>query len=172
MAAVAGRREVLSLCSRETGRVKFEGGTYSAHELSLVASHTLVRHLVEHEKQIYPALAEKGRRMQAGLTQAAADAGVHVCTTGPPTEIQEHGSLVMLHVLREGAAVPECPEDLAETSHPFIDERLLKSSLMLEDVSVRSGLGAISTAHDEEHLEQTLEGFRAVFRRVRRAGLV
>ena len=38
VAAVAGRRELLGLCTREQHRVKYEGGTYSAHELSLLAS--------------------------------------------------------------------------------------------------------------------------------------
>jgi hypothetical protein len=43
---------------------------------------------------------------------------------------------------------------------------------MLEDVSCRSGLGAISTAHTEEDVERTLEGVRAAFDRFGKANLV
>ncbi len=110
--------------------------------------------------------------MSEGLSAVAAETGLHLCTMGVPTEILEQGSLVTAHALREGAAPPASPEDLAEATHPVLGERLLKSILLLEDVSIRSGLGAISTTHDDEHLERTLEGFRAAFHRVRRAGLV
>jgi hypothetical protein len=39
-------------------------------------------------------------------------------------------------------------------------------------VSVRHGLGALSTAHTEEDLAVTCDAFRAVFQRFRAAGLL
>ena len=81
-------------------------------------------------------------------------------------------SLVYMHVVRECTPPPTCAEELAERVHPRISERLLKSTLLVEGVSTRSGLGAISTAHTKADLSETLEGVRASFERLVRAGLV
>lgn len=176
VAAVAGRRDVLELATRGSGRVKFEGGTYSAHELSLVAARTMLTHLGAHEQETYSALGAAGEQMRAGLARIAAEEAVPVAVlgglAGVPTGGGHGSSLAFLHVLREGAATPSCPEELAERAHPLVGERLLRSVLMLEDVSVRSGLGAISAAHSPQEIERTLESFRDAFRRLRRAGLV
>jgi hypothetical protein len=43
---------------------------------------------------------------------------------------------------------------------------------MLEDLSTRSGIGAISTAHTHDDLAWTLEACRAAFRRFKAAGLI
>jgi glutamate-1-semialdehyde 2,1-aminomutase len=172
VAAVAGRRDVLDLSCRKSGRVKFEGGTFSAHELSLISTRTMVRHLVEHEDEIYPRLSALGDRMREGIARVAAEAGVNIHTAGSGKHAATRGSLVFAHVMREGAAPPDSPDALAAGSHPLIGERLLKSTLLLEDVSTRSGLGAISTAHGEEHLDRTLEGFRAALGRFEDAGLI
>ena len=172
VAAVAGRRDVLALCTKESGRVKFEGGTYSAHELSLVATKTMLGHLVDEEARIYPRLAGLGRRAREGLLRVTREAGVPAFIPEPPGELLPGSSLVMMHLAREEGPVPACPEDLAERGHPLIGERLLKSTMMLEDLSVRSGLGAISAAHTEEELDRTLEGVRAGLDRLRRAGLL
>jgi glutamate-1-semialdehyde 2,1-aminomutase len=172
VAAVAGRRDLLELCTQKSGRVKFEGGTYSAHELSLVAARTMLGHLCEEESRIYPRLAALGQRMHEGLLRVTREAGVPVFIPGPPPDLPAGSSMVMMHLAREAGPVPTSPEDLAERAHPVLDERLLKSTLLLEDLSVRSGLGAISAAHTEEELDRTLEGIRAGFDRLRRAGLL
>jgi glutamate-1-semialdehyde 2,1-aminomutase len=171
VAAVAGRRDVLGLGSRDSKRVKFEGGTYSAHELSLVATRVIVRHLLDEQETIYPQLAAKGDRLRREIPRIAEAAGVPVHVLGPAADDVVAGSLVFVHPVESGAPRPTCPEDLAGTPHPAIGERLLKSVLLLEDVSSRSGLGAISTAHSGEDLDRTLEGFRAAFERLKRAGL-
>jgi len=44
--------------------------------------------------------------------------------------------------------------------------------MLLEGISVRSGLGAVSTAHGDEAIDASLDAVRAAFERLRRAGLV
>ncbi len=171
VACVAGRREVLSLSTRGEGRVKFEGGTYSAHELSLVAALAQVRNLIGREDDIYDRLSGLGEYMRRGIARVSAETGVPVHVLGAPNAILPGSSLVFMSVAREGAPAPDCPEGLAEGSNPKVSERLLKSILMLENVSVRSGVGAISTAHTEEDLDRTLESIRAAFDRFKKAGL-
>jgi glutamate-1-semialdehyde 2,1-aminomutase len=172
VAAIAGRLDVMTLCTRGSGRVKFEGGTYSAHELSLVAARAQLRHLLDHGDEVYDRLSRLGERMRQGIARIAGETGMPVHLLGTSNAVLGGSSLVFLHIAKENTPTPDCPEDLAERSHPRLGERLLKSTLMLEDVSCRSGLGAISTAHTEEDVERTLEGVRAAFDRFASAGLV
>ncbi len=171
VAAVAGRRDVLSLGSRAVGRVKFEGGTFSAHELSLVATRALVRETIERENEIYPKLAELGNTLRAGLDRLKKDAPLTFHVQDVPPEIAPGTSLAFLHVTRDGAERPASPGELAERAHPLISERLLKAALLLEDVSVRFGIGALSTAHTDEHIDQTVAAFGVVLEKFAKAGL-
>ena len=171
VAAVAGRRDVLDLCTRRSGRVKFEGGTYSAHELSLVAARAQLRYLLENEGEIYPQLAALGDRARRGVMRAADDVGIPIVVTAAPGGALPGSSLVMWYASRDGAAPPSCPEELAECRHPTLGERLVKSTMLLAGVSVRSGLGAVSTAHGKRDLDASVEAVRATFKRFRQAGL-
>jgi glutamate-1-semialdehyde 2,1-aminomutase len=172
VAAVAGRRDVLSLASRASGRVKFEGGTFSAHELSLVAARALLRHTMENEDEVYSSLASVGARLRAGLAEIARDAPVTFHVQDAPPEVVAGNSLAFLHVVRDGAACPTCPEELAERAHPYMTERLLKATLLLDDISVRFGIGAASTTHTDPHLDHTFAGFRQALDRFTKAGLI
>jgi glutamate-1-semialdehyde 2,1-aminomutase len=172
VAAVAGRRDVLSLGTRASKRVKFEGGTYSAHELSLLATREIVSHLVTNEETIYPRLAAAGDRMREAVARVAVEAGLPVQVLGSSAEDGIRGSLVLVHPAAGDAPRSTCSEELAAAAHPWITERLLKAVLLLEDVSSRSGIGAISTTHTDEDLDRTLDGFRAAVERLKRAGLV
>lgn len=172
LAAVAGRRDVLALGSRGVKRVKFEGGTYSAHELSLVAARTMLGHLEAHADEVYGRLDRAGRHMREGLARVAAEAGVPVHVLGSTAEGFPGGSLVYMHVAGEPSPAPTCPEELTARAHPLVSERLLKSTLLLEDLSTRSGLGAVSVAHGDDDLERTLSSVAAGFARLSAAGLV
>ena len=118
-----------------------------------------------------PRLVAKGDRMRRELPRIAAEAGVPMQVTGASAADGVASSLVFAHPVKEGAERPTSPDDLVAAAHPWISERLLKSTLLLEDVSTRSGLGAISLAHGDEDLTRTLEGYRAALDRLRKAGL-
>jgi glutamate-1-semialdehyde 2,1-aminomutase len=171
VAAVAGRRDVLELATRTAHRVKFEGGTYSAHELCLVAARAMLSHLEEHAGTIYPQLAERGERLRQAVARTAREAGLPVHVAGGPAAGLPGGSFVGVHAVREGTAPPTGPEELAERANPLVPERLLKAVLLLEGLSTRSGCGAISTAHTDDDLVRTVEAMRAGWRRFVDAGL-
>ena len=95
VAAVAGRRDVLDLSCRESHRVKFEGGTFSAHELSLIAARTILNHVIENEDEIYPRLTRLGDRMRSGISRIGEEAGICLRLAGA-------GSLVFAHPVKDG----------------------------------------------------------------------
>jgi glutamate-1-semialdehyde 2,1-aminomutase len=172
VAAVAGRRDVLALGSRESKRVKFEGGTYSAHELGLVGAMTMLSYLEKNADEVYGRLARSGDRLRTGLAEVSASCGVPVHILGKTPDGFPASSLVYMHLAREAGEFPTCPDELAERSHPLITERMLKATLLLENLSTRSGLGAVSTAHTDADIDQTLESVHAGLRRLSSAGLL
>jgi len=174
VAAVSGRRDVMRLCTREVGRVKFEGGTYSAHELSLVAAKVMLEHLAAQEGEIYPRLARSGERLRRELTQVFADAHLPVHVTGRPNEVVPGSSIVMLHVAAHDSPPPQRPEQLtgSDGEHSIIDDSLLRAVLLLEGVSARHGVGAVSLAHTDADLDATVAAFQRTLARLDAAGLV
>ena len=150
VAAVAGRRDVLDLCGRECGyRVRFSGGTYSAHPASMLAAQTLISYLVEHEG--FPA------------------GGVLARCSGAPNEVVAGGSLTGLHFPYD-AATPVDRPDLSRDPALFdvvLKDQVLQLALLLEGVYTLDSCCALSTAHDENDIERVGAACRAVADMVR-----
>ncbi|MGD2104400.1 MAG: aminotransferase class III-fold pyridoxal phosphate-dependent enzyme [Anaerolineae bacterium] len=170
VSAVAGRADVMGLVGRERGRrVKFSGGTYSAHPASLLAAKTSMTYLIEHEEQVYPRLAELGARTRRTIEAAFRDEGIYARCTGYGNEAVPGGSLVMTHFPREEGRELTKPGDVSdpEVCDVTLRERVLKLGLLLEDVHVVHGLGALSLAHTEDDIARLGEACRRVARRVK-----
>ncbi|MGQ9584885.1 MAG: aspartate aminotransferase family protein [Anaerolineae bacterium] len=174
VAAVAGRADVLQLCGRATGRrVRFDGGTYSAHPLSMLAGRLMIQHLVEHEGAIYPRLGAMGARLRKVIERAFGEEGVLVHCTGRPNPRVPASSLAFVQFPYR----PDVPMDKPDAvNNPALcdvelRERVVKLAFLLEGVFVVHGFGALSTAHTETDLEKIEATCHAVARRLRLAGL-
>ena len=88
-AAVAGRTDILNLVGKASGnRVQFSGGTYSAHPATMLATKTMLQHLILHEGEIYPHLAKMGAAMRQTLETVFHSAGILAKSTGElPAEL-------------------------------------------------------------------------------------
>jgi len=169
LVAVAGRADVLDLASRGAKRrVLFNGGTFSAHPLSLVAGKVMVEHLCAHEKVIYPLLAAKGARLRAGIEQVFADRGICARCTGQANGVFPEGSLASIYFPLREDHYPSSAEDLTDPHlcDVTLQEDALKLGLLLQDVNVMHGLGALSTEHTDEDLQRVFEAFDAFARRL------
>jgi len=155
VAAVAGRAEIMNLAGRAGGnRVKFSGGTFSAHPASLLAAKTLMAYLVEHEAEIYPRLAELGSTVRQALTAAFAEEDIPVCCTGHDPEMLPGSSMFMLHFPYDESTPLHSPEEWfnpnlcdLQLSHKVVD-----LALLLEDVFILHSHGAVTDAHTEADL--------------------
>jgi glutamate-1-semialdehyde aminotransferase len=132
----------------------------------------MLRHLLESGDGIYESLADRGAKLREGLRRVAREEGVAVFLHGTPNGRRRESSLVMLHLAAGELPAPTCPEELIERGHPLVGERLLKSVLLLEDLSTRSGIGAISTAHKAGDIELTLKAYRAAFRHLKKSEMI
>jgi glutamate-1-semialdehyde 2,1-aminomutase len=169
LAAVAGREEIMRLCGTAGGRrVKFEGGTFSAHPAALLAGKTLIEHLVRHESEIYPRLRALGQKIRTGVEEVFARHGILVRCTGYGNDAVPDGSLVMIHFPHEENVELTSPEAVWDPEICNVErrEKVLKLALLLERVHVVHGLGAVSVAHSEEDVEWLLAACDEVAKRL------
>jgi len=171
IAAVAGRADIMELSSeRAEQRVWFNGGTFSAHPLSMLAGKVMVQHLIEHEQEIYPALAAKGMRFCTAIEKVFADHGILACCTGQTGGPVQGSSIAGVNFsLRRNCAQATADDFMnPERSQVVLREQALKLGLLLHNVNVVHGLGAISLSHTEEDLQRSLEAYDAFARRMRK----
>ena len=170
VSAVAGRAAIMDLSSdRAERRVWFNGGTFSAHPLSILAGKVMIQHLIEHEQEIYPALAAKGKRLCTAIEKVFADRGILACCSGQRGGPQPGGSISGINFTLR----PDCSQTTAddfmnpERSQVVLRERALKLGLLLHNVNVAHGLGAVSLSHTEEDFQRALEAYDAIAGRMK-----
>ncbi|MGQ9675817.1 MAG: aspartate aminotransferase family protein [Chloroflexota bacterium] len=172
VAAVAGRADVLNLTTQKGRKVVFDGGTYSAHPLSMLAGRLMIEYLVRHEKEVYSQLADVGARFRQTAQRIFDEEGLLVRMTGEPIAVIPGSSLAYINFPYSSDLPLDRPEALNDPALSDIDlrDRVIKIAFLLEDVFTVHGAWALSTAHSDEDLAQVAEATRAVARRLRAAG--
>jgi glutamate-1-semialdehyde 2,1-aminomutase len=168
--AVAGRAEIMNLAGRPGGGVvKFSGGTYSGHPASTLAAKTMMCYLAEHEAEVYPRLAALGRLAGQVVEDAFAAEGIHAAVTGYSDDLGAGSSLLQLHFPYEAGRRPERAEDTLDPAvcDHELSEHVLQLALLLEDVHITHGLGALSAAHTEADITRLGEACRRAAQRVK-----
>lgn len=168
VAAVAGRADILELAGRRSGRVRFSGGTYSAHPASMLAAKVMMTYLVEHEAEIYPRLAKLGEKARRAMEAAFAEEGIYARCSGRSEDLPG-SSLVKLHFPYREDTPLESPDEVhnPDICDDVLAEKALRLALLLEDVHTVHGGGALSTAHTEEDIAFLGEACRRAARRIK-----
>jgi glutamate-1-semialdehyde 2,1-aminomutase len=170
IAAVAGRSEVMAIAGVEGGRrVRFDGGTYSAHPASILAGKVMVSYLIDHEDEIFGQLATLGETARPRLEQIFADQGIVARCTGYPNETITGSSLAMIHFPRRPDVKIDSPEVAADPACCMLHvrEQILKLILLLEGVYAVHGLGALSAAHTKADLARLYTACERAARQLR-----
>jgi glutamate-1-semialdehyde 2,1-aminomutase len=170
VSATAGRADILGLVGDEGGhRVKFSGGTYSGHPSSMLAAKTLMTYLVEHEEEVYPRLAELGAKTRQAVETAFVEEGIYARCTGNGNEPLSGSSMFMLHFPYDEDAPLDRPEDVSDPSvcDVALNRDVLHIALLLEDVYVIHGHGAVATITTESDIEFLSDACRKAARRIK-----
>ena len=167
VAAVAGRAEVMDLAGRGGG-VKFSGGTYSCHPASMLASRTMMAHLVETEGEIYPKLARLGEKARRTVEEAFRLEGILARCTGDGNDALPGSSMAAVHFPYDEGTSCRSPEQTRnpEVCDVELSDTVLQLALLLEDVFVMHGLGSVSAAHTEEDIARLGDACRKAARRI------
>jgi glutamate-1-semialdehyde 2,1-aminomutase len=170
VAAVGGRADIMQLAARGAERqVRFSGGTYSAHPASLVAAKTLMRHLVAHESEIYPHLAQLGDQIRQTIVDAFGQEGILARCTGAGDDVLPGSSMFMIHFPYREDAQLHRPKDWFDPSicDVALSHEVLDLALLVEEVFMLHSHGAASTAHTGEDIAFLGEACRRAARRIK-----
>jgi glutamate-1-semialdehyde 2,1-aminomutase len=170
VAAVAGREALMRLVGRAEGsRVKFSGGTYSAHPASMLAAKMLMGYLVTHEEEIYPRLAELGEKTRRTMEAAFSEDGIYARCTGYGNEVLPGSSMAILHFPYKDSASLDKPDCVFDPSmcDVTLSHDVLELALLVENVHILKGHGAVTTAHTEADIDLLGEVCRTVARQIK-----
>ena len=170
VAAVAGRADVLSLAGQTGGgRVKFSGGTFSAHPASMLAAKTMMQYVIDHEAEIYPRLAALGEKMRRTMESAFLDEGIYAHCTGDGNEVVPGSSMAHLHFPYREDVRLERPEQLFDPAVCDVEltGNVLQLALLLEDVYLVHGHGAVAAAHTDADMGVLESACRRAARRIK-----
>ena len=162
LSAVAGRDELMALCSPEAKagkKVKFEGGTFSGHPASLLAGATCIKYLIENSARIYPEIGRLGDKVRRDIEAAFASAGFSVRCTGSGDGIVEGSSVIGVQFLRPESDQPIISPDQVwnpEVCDVELREKMFKLAMLEEGFNIFHGYGAISAAHTEQEIQDSL----------------
>jgi glutamate-1-semialdehyde 2,1-aminomutase len=167
VSAVAGRNDIMELCSpggELVEKVKFEGGTFSAHPSSMLAGSTFIKYLVEHEKDIYPRMGKLGAKVRKAMEEIFAKYGFNVKCTGYGDSIIQNSSIVGVHFLKDGIERIISPEQVWNPNVCDFElrEKIFKLAMLNEGFNIFHGYGAISAAHSEEEIQDSLDAVERI----------
>jgi len=169
VSAVAGRNEIMEFCSpggSQLEKVKFEGGTFSAHPASMLAGVTFLRYLVEHEKELYPRIGQLGAKVRQGIEEIFSTHGINVKCTGYGNSIVENSSAVGVHFLKKEIDKITSPEQVwnPEINDFELRENIFRLAMLNEGFNIFHGYGSISAAHTEGEIQDSLDAVERIAR--------
>jgi glutamate-1-semialdehyde 2,1-aminomutase len=162
VSALAGKENIMALCgpiADKSRRVKFEGGTFSAHPASMLAGISFLKYLIAQEETIYPRIGKLGKRVRSRIEDIFASHGFHVKCTGDGAPVTENSSIIGVHFLAPDIDRITSPEEAwnPEVSDPEMREKIFKLSMLEEGFNIFHGFGTIAFAHTNEEIETSLE---------------
>lgn len=161
VSAVAGRAEILEGSrAKVKQRVLFEGGTFSSHPQYMRAGYVMLKYLVEHADTVYTRLARAGDILRKRVEDVFIAEGIEAKCTGFGNAVLRGSSLYMVNFPLKKMEYANA-EDIWNPvlSDVRLREEILKLALITEDVHVVHGGGAISTAHEDRHLDRTVAAY-------------
>jgi len=171
VAAVAGSKQILEVTAVHSGpRVWFSGGTYSGHPAAMLAARSMLAYLIAHETEVYPRLAALGRLARQSFVDAFRAEGLNAVSTGANADLPD-SSLFILHFPIDSEMEIRCPDDCNDPArcNSWLTKKVLPLGLLLADVYMLEGKGAVSLAHSEADIQTTAADCADLARRIRLA---
>jgi len=135
----------------------------------MIAARTMLAHLAAEEAAVYPRLSALGDAARQAAGQAFAGAGIYTICTGEGNAALPSGSLFQIHFPYQEGRQIERPEDALDPAvcDVALANHVLPLAMLLEDVHVVHGGGALSTAHSDADVTRLGEAFARAAERVK-----
>jgi len=171
VSAVAGRDDIMRLCidgADNVRKVRFEGGTFSAHPAAMIAGITFLHHLIDNQNDIYPRIGAMGDRVRKEVEKIFHAYGFHVRCTGDGSRAGiPNSSMVGVQFLKKEVDRISAPEMIwdSDVNDYELREKAFKLAMLLEGVNTYHGWGAVSAVHREQEISSALEAVEHVAER-------
>ena len=167
LSAVAGREDLLRLCGPEIKveeRVKFDGGTFSAHPAAILAGMTYIQYLIDHASDIYPRIGRLGEKARTAIEEIFSSHGFQVQCTGRGNTIAEHSSILGVQFLHINANRISSPEEVwnPDVCDVELREKIFKLAMLEKGFNIFHGYGAISSSHTNEEIQASLDAVEKI----------
>jgi glutamate-1-semialdehyde 2,1-aminomutase len=160
MGALAGKASLMDRFDDEYPRRRvLIAGTFNGHPLPTAAMIATLEKLLREQETLYPCLEALGARMEAGVAQLLAEAGIQAT-------IARQGSAFCVYFMDHA---PRSWHDIAEHHDMDLDLRYRRELIEqgIYHFPLPTKQGSISAAHTEADIDQTLEATRAVVQGLR-----
>jgi len=159
---VAGRKEIMDLAKPMPGPQKGKGvliggGTFSCMITSMICGRTMLRYLEAHEKEVYPALNQKGEKVRMGIERAFRSKGIPAFCIGV-------GSLFTTCFPRSFDVSIRNIEDIETKTDLEKRDREFRLRMLNKGVYTMYGGGALSMAHTDEDINNIVYAAEEVAR--------
>ena len=170
VSAVAGREDLLSLCGPEAPahlKVKFDGGTFSAHPASMYAGIIFLQHLIDEKEKIYPQIGRLGNSARTKIEKIFNNYGINVKCSGLDPDVIKASSLVGVHFLHENIDRISSPDHVWNPEKCDIEmrEKIFKLAMINEGFNIFHGYGAVSFSHTDEEIQASLDAVERIARK-------
>jgi len=170
VSAVAGQAEVMELLGSGTPpsrRVKFEGGTFSAHPAAMLAGGVFIDFLIDNECEIYGKIGSLGDFVRGEIQSIFNRFGIPVSCTGGGSSLGIQSSLIGVHFLSRDLDEVTSPEQAwnPEICDIEMREKIFKLAMLNEGFNIFHGYGAISFAHTKEEIQASLDAIERIARK-------
>lgn len=167
VSAVAGREDVMALCSPEakvSERVKFDGGTFCAHPSSMLAGYAYIQYLIENKSKIYPRIGRLGEKVRKAIEEIFNSHRFNVKCTGYGDQVVKNSSIVGVHFLHEKIDKISSPEQVWNPEFCEIEmrEKVFKLAMLDRGFNIFHGFGAVSAAHNEKEIQACLDAVEQI----------
>jgi glutamate-1-semialdehyde 2,1-aminomutase len=135
----------------------YQAGTYAAHPLAIAAGLATLE-AIDASPDLYDVLEARGARLQRGLEDAAAAAGVAVT-------VQRVGSMITAFFSPRPVTSWEDAAAVDREGYARFFRAMLKRGVLLPPSAFESAF--VSAAHDEAVLDETIDAARAAFAEAR-----
>jgi glutamate-1-semialdehyde 2,1-aminomutase len=165
--ALVGKKEILEKTSPETKVNKWEriligGGTFSSNPLTATAGLAMLRYLKDHEKEVYPLLEAKGKKVREGVQESLRREGMNGVVTGI-------GSLFQTHFPSEKSVTLDSPHAIHQLTNIEKREVEFRIRMLTKGVHVMHGGGSLSVTHSDEDIEKIIKASGEVANEMARA---
>ncbi|HEX4270579.1 MAG TPA: aminotransferase class III-fold pyridoxal phosphate-dependent enzyme [Rhizomicrobium sp.] len=154
LAVVGGRSEYMdSIIDPDPARRPFVAGTYNGHPVAVAAAIETVRYLVANRATLYPKMEALGARIETGIMDIFAKAGITACVT-------RQGSAFSFYLMEK---FPTDLHDIVE-GHDFARDVALRRALIQRGVffvPIATKQCSLSAAHTSADVAFTLEQFES-----------